>query len=51
MWGSIIVSIITGVSGLLIAATVDVPCSAIIVLLMAVAFIVCKVIAEIRHRE
>jgi hypothetical protein len=35
----------------LIAATVDVPCSAIIVLLMAAAFIICKVIAELRHKE
>jgi zinc transport system permease protein len=51
MLGSIIVSIVTGVAGLMIAASVDVPCSAIIVLLMAAAFVICKVIAELRHRE
>lgn len=45
MFTAMAVSLVTSMGGLLIGAIIDVPCSAMIVLLMAFSFIISKVIA------
>lgn len=43
MWGAIAISVVTGVAGLMLGTVVDVPCSALIVLLMAAVYLVARV--------
>lgn len=43
MLGSIAISIVTGLGGLMLSTVIDVPCSALIVLLMAAAFVLAKI--------
>lgn len=43
MLASIVISIITGIGGLLLSTVIDVPCSALIVLLMAGVFVIAKI--------
>ncbi|MBD5331957.1 MAG: metal ABC transporter permease [Bacteroides sp.] len=50
MWRSIVISLICCVGGLLAATVVDVPCSALIVLLMAGIYIVCAVTVPMVRR-
>ena len=42
---SIILSLLSSIGGLVLSAIIDVPCSALIVLIMVAVFIVCKLIA------
>lgn len=44
MIASVIISVFCGVAGLLVAAAIDVPCSAVIVLLMATTFIIARLL-------
>ena len=44
------VAVVAGIAGLFIGAAIDVPCSAVIVLLLALAFLVAKIISALRHR-
>ena len=50
---SVAVSLICSVAGLFVGTVVDVPCSAIIVIIMAAVFIVAKIVHSMticRHR-
>lgn len=47
---SAVISLLTSVGGLMLGAVVNVPCSAIIVLLACAVFIVARVAASLRHR-
>lgn len=47
IFASVIVSLICSVTGLFVATMVDVPCSAIIVLIMAAVFIIARVAASV----
>lgn len=50
MWRSVVISLACCIGGLMIATVVDVPCSALIVLLMAGIYIVCAVAAPAVRR-
>lgn len=49
MWLSIILSLLCSVGGLFLATVVEVPCSALIVLMMAAIYIVARIIALLRR--
>lgn len=50
MWRSVVISLLCCIGGLMIATVVDVPCSALIVLLMAGMYIVCALtVPLLRH--
>lgn len=50
MWWSVVISLLCCIGGLMIATVVDVPCSALIVLLMAGLYIVCVLtVPMMRH--
>lgn len=51
MLGAVAVSMLAGVGGLLIGAMIDVPCSAIIVLLMAGVYIISKAVRILTERR
>ena len=50
MLTSIVLSILTGLGGLLLSTVIDVPCSALIVLLMAGAFLIAKLVQMVRGK-
>lgn len=50
MWGSVAVSALTCVGGLIASSFIDVPCSAIIVILQVVIYAMARVIAWSRYR-
>lgn len=50
MWGSVAVSALTCVGGLIASSFIDVPCSAIIVILQVVIYAMARVIVWSRHR-
>ncbi|MDE7125809.1 MAG: metal ABC transporter permease, partial [Muribaculaceae bacterium] len=47
---SVVVSVACSVAGLIVGTLIDVPCSATIVMIMAVVFLVCKTAVGIRRR-
>ncbi|MDE6279738.1 MAG: metal ABC transporter permease [Paramuribaculum sp.] len=47
---SVVISCLCSIAGLMLGALIDVPCSAIIVLVMAVTYLVCKVIIGLKTR-
>lgn len=50
MFAAMIISLVTSVTGLFIGALVDVPSSAVIVLLMALAFIATRIVYALTHK-
>lgn len=50
MW-SMIISIVCGVVGLFVSALINVPCAAIIVILLAVTFVIARIVVDILHRR
>ena len=48
---SCIIALLTSVGGLLLSTVVDVPCSALIVLLMAVVFGMCRIVVGFRRKR
>lgn len=50
LWRSIVISLVGCVGGLLLATVIDVPCSALIVLLLAALYIACAIFVPIIRR-
>lgn len=48
---SIAISLVSGVSGLLIGAMIDVPCSAIIVIIMVVFYVIAKILTLLSSKD
>ena len=48
MWGAMGVSLVTSLAGLWLSTIIDVPCSALIVLLMVAVFGICRAVAAIK---
>ncbi|MCM1520558.1 MAG: metal ABC transporter permease [Lachnoclostridium sp.] len=48
---SIIISVVCSMSGLMLATVIDVPCSALIVIVMIMAYIVCKIFVSLQNKK
>lgn len=51
MWASLIVSLLTGIAGLLLATVIDVPCSALIVAIMAITYLLARICEGVARRH